>query len=200
MAASCIMCCASSPKPGDRAGGMRQARQLTALALRSLAGALPAAAGLLWPRLLPEASARVVLPFAVAGWLTFRIPLPRPVTHGPAWFRSYRERDAFRGPDGLIVGRTAQPDHIPAALCGAGPSAHYRPHSTRRVPRRIFSSPSRGFLWPPDGFLPQASARPRPTFSSSERGRTGAETETILRMAPEIPGRERLSPKKRKGR
>ena len=103
---------------------MRRAYQLTAFALRSLAGAIPAAAGLLigagagyllWPRPLPEASALVVLPFAmfgaVAGWLAFRIPLPKPVTHGSAWFRSRGELDAFRGPDGLIAGRAAQPDH-----------------------------------------------------------------------------------------
>ena len=70
---------------------MRRAYQLTALALRNLAGVLPAALGLLigagagyllWPRLLPEASALVVLPFAVfgavAGWLAFRIPSRNP--------------------------------------------------------------------------------------------------------------------------
>ena len=77
---------------------MGRAYQLTALALRNLAGALPATTGLLigadyllWPRLLPEASALVVLPFAVfgavAGWLAFRIPLPKPVTHGSARFQ-----------------------------------------------------------------------------------------------------------------
>ena len=84
---------------------MRRAYQLTALALCSLAGALPAAAGLLIG--------------AVAGWLAFRIPLPKPVTHGSARFRSRRELDAFRGPDGLIVGRAAQPD--PFLLRYAGP-------------------------------------------------------------------------------
>ena len=112
---------------------MRRACPLAALALRSLAGALPAAAGLLigagagyllWPHLLPEASARVVLPFAVfgavAGWLAFRIPLPKPVTHGSARFRSRRELDAFRGPDGLIVGRAAQPDHFLLRYAGPG--------------------------------------------------------------------------------
>ena len=112
---------------------MRRAYQLTAFALRSLAGALPATTGLLigavagyllWPRLLPEASALVVLPFAVfgavAGWLAFRIPLPKPVTHGSARFRSRRELDAFRGPDGLIVGRAAQPDHFLLRYAGPG--------------------------------------------------------------------------------
>ena len=111
----------------------RRAYQLTTLTLRSLAGALPAAVGLvigdgagylLWPRLLPEASALVVLPFAVfgavAGWLAFRIPLPKPVTHGSARFRSRRELDAFRGPDGLIVGRAAQPDYFLLRYAGPG--------------------------------------------------------------------------------
>ena len=124
---------------------MRRAYQLTALALRSLAGALPATTGLvigagagylLWPHLLPEASAGVVLPFAVfgavAGWLAFRIPLPKPVTHGSARFRSRRELDAFRGADGLIVGlrRTARP--LPATLCETRPATHHRPHPGRQ--------------------------------------------------------------------
>ena len=74
--------------------------------------------------MLPEASILVVLPFAVfgavAGWLAFRIPLPKPVTHGSARFHSRRELDAFRGPDGLIVGRAAQPDHFLLRYAGPG--------------------------------------------------------------------------------
>ena len=66
----------------------------------------------------------MVLPFAVfgavAGWLAFRIPLPKPVTHGSARFRSRSELDAFRGPDGLIVGRAAQPDHFLLRYAGPG--------------------------------------------------------------------------------
>ena len=117
---------------------MRRAYQLTALALRSLAGALPATTGLvigagagylLWPHLLPEASAGVVLPFAVfgavAGWLAFRIPLPKPVTHGSARFRSRRELDAFRW-SGRVDCRAAP--HSQTTSCYAmRDSARYSP-------------------------------------------------------------------------